>query len=220
MKLLVLSDFHGYRSIIMELCEIIDSANIDFLVICGDLTNFGNLQLAEEILRELVMLGTPVLFVPGNCDPRGLAKTEVVNDAVNLHGRHKKINDLTFIGVGGGIYSPFNTPFELSEEALRETIDRAYKDLDVEERFILVSHTPPMNTKVDITTSGIHVGSKTLREFVEKTRPVLMVCGHIHEARGMDELGGTLIVNPGPAHRGFYVIVEVNGYPKAEMGLL
>jgi len=220
LKLLMLSDFHGHRPVIKEFCKIVDSEHIDSLIVCGDLTHFGSLKSAEEILKELVTLGTPLFFVPGNCDPKELAKIEVINGAVNLHGRCKKINGLNFIGVGGSVYSPFKTPFEFSEETLRETIDHAYRELNAEERFVLVSHMPPMNTKVDITASGIHVGSASLREFVEKARPILMACGHIHEARGIDELGGTLIVNSGSAHRGSYALVEVDGCPKAKLGSL
>jgi Icc-related predicted phosphoesterase len=37
----------------------------------------------------------------------------------------------------------------------------------------------------------------------------LVVCGHVHEARGTDEIGGTIIVNPGPAQNWFYSQIEL-----------
>jgi hypothetical protein len=216
----VFSDLHGHHSIIEKFSGIDDFRKIDFLIVCGDLTHFGSLQSAEEILKKLAALGKPVLFVPGNCDPEALAKISEINGALNVHGRYVTIDDLSFLGVGGSTYSPFNTPFELSEETIKEALYHAYEERDDGKPFILISHSPPMDTRADVTSSGLHVGSRALREFITETKPFLVVCGHIHEARGTDEVDGSLIVNPGPAHRGFYAIIEVNGRPKAEMGIL
>ena len=33
---------------------------------------------------------------------------------------------------------------------------------------------------------------------------------HIHEARGVDQIGNTKIVNCGPARSGYYAVAEVN----------
>ena len=217
MKLLILSDTHGYQPIIRKIFEKIRSVSIDALVVPGDLTDFGSLQLAEKMLKELNLLGVPILFVPGNCDPIGLVKLENANSAINIHGRCKKVNNSIFIGVGGSTQTPFNTPFELSETDIGKTLCHAYDCMDKKDRFILVAHTPPVNTAVDITMLGEHVGSKTLRDFIEEKKPVAVFCGHIHEARGICWLGESLIVNPGPAHGGLYSIVEINGNAIAEM---
>lgn len=220
MKLLVLSDIDGYGSIIRRISEKVHSIRLDGVVVCGDLTNFGSLKNAEETLKELSLLGVPILFVPGNCDAIDLSRHDTVNGAVNLHGRCGKINDSIFIGVGGSTRTPFRTSFELSEEDVKETLYHAYNCMKLKSRFILVSHTPPVNTRVDTTTFGIHAGSKVIREFIEKTKPVLVVCGHIHEAPGTDLLGESLILNPGPAYKGFYAIAEVDGNAAAEMSII
>jgi hypothetical protein len=73
----------------------------------------------------------------------------------------------------------------------------------------LVSHVPPKNTSIDLTRSGVHVGSTAVRDFIEAFHPILVVCGHVHEARGTDEIGGTIIVNPGPAQNWFYSQIEL-----------
>ena len=78
-----------------------------------------------------------------------------------------------------------------------------------------------MNSEVAITVrysancdrlrTGEHVGSEAIRRFVERAQPDLVLCGHIHESRGVDEIGRSRIVNPGPAAAGHFVVVETNG---------
>jgi len=48
-----------------------------------------------------------------------------------------------------------------------------------------------------------------VREFVDRHQPALVLCGHIHEARGQARLGNSVIVNCGPAKRGHYALVEL-----------
>jgi Icc-related predicted phosphoesterase len=56
---------------------------------------------------------------------------------------------------------------------------------------------------------GRHVGSKALRAFVDRTEPSLVVCGHIHERRGIERIGRTTLVNCGQASKGHYALVDV-----------
>jgi len=79
----------------------------------------------------------------------------------------------------------------------------------------MVSHAPPYGTKVDMTGSGLNVGSRSVRKFIESHRPDLVICGHIHEARGHDRVGDTVVINTGPLHKGF-VRVKIDGKPEFE----
>jgi Icc-related predicted phosphoesterase len=36
-----------------------------------------------------------------------------------------------------------------------------------------------------------------------------VLCGHIQESRGTDEIGSARIVNPGPASAGHYALVDI-----------
>lgn len=47
----------------------------------------------------------------------------------------------------------------------------------------LLSHAPPYKI-LDKTASGKYVGSKILLEAIKKAKPKLVLCGHIHEAKG------------------------------------
>jgi hypothetical protein len=76
---------------------------------------------------------------------------------------------------------------------------------------VMCSHVPPKNL-LDKCYSGGHAGSVTLRKAVEKMKtgpPVLWLCGHIHEARGIlrhdfagDQAPETLIINAANANPG------------------
>ena len=75
---------------------------------------------------------------------------------------------------------------------------------------ILVSHTPPYNTKLDLTFLKTHVGSISIRKTIEVLKPKLCICGHIHEAKGIDTIGEAVIINPGPLMRKRYALVRIS----------
>ncbi len=205
MKVLVGADFHGVEMAFEEFAGRAEEEKADLLVICGDITHFGTLQQARHLLSTLAFLRLPLLFVPGNCDPPSLAGVDV-EGAQCIHGKSVSVGDLTFTGLGGSSYTPFSTPFELSEEEITETLQQAW----TEPRngwTVLVSHEPPRDTRVDRTFAGRHVGSPSVRKFIEERKPSIVFCGHIHEARGKDHINDTIIVNPGAARHGNYAEV-------------
>ena len=53
------------------------------------------------------------------------------------------------------------------------------------------------------------MGSHALGAFVAREQPDLVLCGHIHEARGEDAVGRSRVVNPGPVADGRYALVEI-----------
>ena len=67
---------------------------------------------------------------------------------------------------------------------------------------IVITHLPPyemldLSERNDyIKMPGGNIGSKILREFIDKKRPKLVVCGHLHNPREK-KFGKTLVVNPG-----------------------
>ena len=50
---------------------------------------------------------------------------------------------------------------------------------------------------------------------IEEYEPALAVSGHIHEARAIDNIGPSTLINPGPFKDGFYGICEINGTVKS-----
>jgi len=65
-------------------------------------------------------------------------------------------------------------------------------------------HCPPKNTFLDQTHEH-HVGSKSIRYFIEKYQPPLTLHGHIHESPQLsgeykENINKTLCINPGSNH--------------------
>jgi len=207
MKLIAATDFHGAISAIDKFNEKVADEKSDLIVICGDVTNFGSYSLAEDLLSILSKSDISIFFVPGNCDPPDLVKGVNIKKVTCLHGTCKTLNDINFVGVGGSNPSPFLTPFELNDDDLLKELERAYAEVEKAKKLVLISHAPPLNTKLDVARFGGHVGSASIRRFIEAKKPVLALSGHIHEARGVDTFGPTTLVNPGPAARGFYATI-------------
>lgn len=198
MRILALADVHGDPSHIDGLLEM--AGDIDLAVISGDLTQFGPVSEAGEMLS---MFDVPVLVVPGNCDPREIMDVIDSSNAVNLHKAVEKIDGVTFIGMGGSSPTPFCTPFELEEDEIEEALEPLFAEADG--TVVLVSHAPPKGL-LDYV-GGDNVGSTAVAKFIDRAK--LVICAHIHEARGFARSGDTFLVNPGMAAQGYGALIEL-----------
>lgn len=122
-----------------------------------------------------------------------------------MHLSTVRLGEFLVAGFGGSNITPFDTNLEFEDGEAERLLSILPSDLD-----ILVSHSPPYATKCDRTTVGAHAGSKPVRGFVERHRPRIVLCGHIHEARGVDRMSSTFIANPGALAQGFYAILEIS----------
>jgi hypothetical protein len=216
LRVLITADFHGASNAENKLTKLLERG-YDCAILIGDLTDFGPADVAESLLERVREFGIPTLSIPGNCDPKEIL--EVLDRyEVNLHGRCREIGNIAFVGLGGSNITPFKTPFELTEAEIREelaTIARGTSD-----RWILVTHAPPYNTGLDELESGSHVGSKSIRQYVEERQPMALVCGHVHEARTVERLGRTVMVNPGPMPKGYAAELRIAGKRRVEAELI
>jgi Icc-related predicted phosphoesterase len=184
------------------------------IVLCpGDFTDmhspntvFSQGDICEMVVQKLLAHNKNLLCVPGNQDPY---ETLAILDeyGVNLHGRTRKVHSLIFAGWGGAL-TPFNTLFEPTNEETKEALDRiAHKLAGMD--FVMLVHNPPKDTKLDLTSSGQHVGSPEVRSFVEKAQPSLLISAHIHESGAVDRISNSRLFYPGPAFEGNYGIVTL-----------
>jgi hypothetical protein len=209
MRLLVISDFHGSVEASHKAAAKAKITQADAIVVCGDITHFGSVEDAEKILSPLIQLNMPVLYVAGNCDSAELAEARIAG-ATNIHGQCQKINDVSFMGLGAAPTSRFYSWFEISETKILNMLEQISDRCSPNKWLTVVSHAPPKNTKVDLALSRTHAGSVSLRNFIEKKEPDIVFCGHIHEAKGVDHIGNTVIVNPGPVRHGNCAIASLD----------
>ena len=95
--------------------------------------------------------------------------------------------------------------------ASHDTIESDLSELEhfIDKPFIFVAHAPPYETPLDVTGDGQHVGSLSIRRFIEKwSKKGLLLAslhGHIHESPMVSGSVATRIhdaisINPGQNH--------------------
>ncbi|MHC5055009.1 MAG: metallophosphoesterase [Planctomycetota bacterium] len=207
MLVLAMTDMHGNVSHLRELAD--DLARADVVVISGDVTQFGRRDAAERVIGAVRAYARRVLAVGGNCDHPDV-EGYFNDEGVSLHGTRRVVEGVTFLGVGMSLPCPGATPGETTEEGLAGCLEVASRGVEPGARVIVVSHEPPAGTAADLVSGGRHAGSRSVREFIERTQPLACFTGHIHESRGVGLVGRTTVVNPGPQARGFYALARVD----------
>lgn len=206
MRILAFTDIHSSYNRVLE---IIKSEKSDLVIIGGDLTNVGTITEAQSAIYQMQSVSNRLLCIAGNMD---LPQHDELfcNLNISINGKGIIINEVGVFGVSAAPISPLRTPYEIDEGVIAEKIANGYRDVLKAKTKILVSHAPPYGTKVDIVHSGFHVGSAAVRDFIENEKVDVVICGHIHEARGQDVLGKTKIINCGQASRGYYGVIQIN----------
>jgi Icc-related predicted phosphoesterase len=169
----------------------------DVVIGAGDFATMHN--GLESTIEALSAIAVPAVLVPGN------AETDIElwdacaswTCAQVLHGQAQEVAGAQFFGLGGGVPpTPFPWSFDLTEG------EAAAKLESCPEGAILVVHSPPKGYVDEV--DGRHLGSESVLAAIERTRPVLVVCGHIHQCWGRAAtIGTTPVVNAGPEGRFF-----------------
>jgi Icc-related predicted phosphoesterase len=90
----------------------------------------------------------------------------------------------TVFKVFGSPYSQFTGNWAFGYESADAAALWGQIPLDAD---IVITHTPP-HSHCDSLGTGEAVGCKALRQALSKVRPLLAVCGHVHEARGYERV--------------------------------
>jgi len=194
MKVLVLGDIHGKKISLPA-----EAKDVDAAFIVGDFTNADDPSFVEEVLD---VFPCKVFAVPGNMDRKEVLDI-LKKRGVSIHLKTVEYKGFSILGLGGSNPTPFNTPFELQEEEIEKALSE-FNDVS-----IAVFHPPPYGL-FDWVGDGISVGSKAIRNWIEKTKPKLVFCAHIHEHQGVAKVGETMVVKIGTAMQGNAVIVDVD----------
>ncbi len=206
MHWIAFGDVHEQVSALPAIPGLKDAAAV---IVTGDLTNRGTAPAAMAVYEAIARHNPSILAQMGNMDTSEV-DTLLTELGVNIHMQTMNLVSgsevplIKIMGVGMSTPTPFSTPSEVPEQVLGRMIQQTYADIGAYDKLILVSHTPPANTAVDVLPNGQHVGSPSVRRFIEDRQPDICLTGHIHEARTMDRIGKTTIINPGMlAHGGF-----------------
>ncbi len=199
------ADIHGDGT---ALDRVLSSESvIDAVLLLGDITNFGTTEDAEAIVKIARSHADKVFGIDGNCDPPEVGDWLTVSQ-ISLRGRAVNLGAIYFLGIPRSLPCPGTTPNETDEEGFESMCTQARELVPAAQPFALVTHQPPLNTVCDRSFLG-HVGSAAISRFIEEEKPLVCLCGHIHEGAGVDRIGDCIVANPGPVRRGSYVLLEV-----------
>jgi Icc-related predicted phosphoesterase len=192
MKMLLFSDLHTDVAAAARLVQLAVGVNV--VIGAGDFANVRTgVSICLDVLRAIRV---PAILVPGNNESYEELVTAcaVWPSATVLHGSGIDICGVPFFGIGGGIpVTPFGDwSYDFSETEAKLLLAGCPRDA------VLVSHSPPRGA-VDVSSSGRSLGSTAIRDFVLRSTPRLVVCGHIHGSAGRSaRIGDTPIINAGP----------------------
>jgi hypothetical protein len=203
-RLICLGDIHMSFRPIEQLGPVLREA--DCAILTGDLTNFGDPPDAFRVVEAVRESCPTVLAVTGNLDMPWVIEA-FATSGISLHGEGRRLGPLGIFGCGGSNITPMDTPTELEEPELRAVLERGHAAVADAPCRLMICHTPPFDTRLDRLRNGTPVGSPAVRAFIETVQPDLAVVGHIHEGRGVDQLGATTVVNPGALREGGYAVV-------------
>lgn len=195
MKILSFVDLHGSKRALKALGK--KAKEADLIVCAGDVSQFEN--ALESILAKLNSFGKPILIIHGNHEESYVLE-QTCKKYENIEFFHKKtkiINDILFIGFGGG-------GFDRETLKMEKFFKKSSKKLKKAKKAVFITHAPPYNTKLDkmdfAHNGNIHNGNNTTRNMIIKYKLNYTICGHFHENwQKHDKIGNGKVINPGPS---------------------
>ncbi len=192
LKILAAGDIHGDRNLVNKLAERAEKENVDLVVLCGDLTYQE--QSTENIIGPFVAKKKKVLLIPGNHETVATADfLAELYGVKNIHGYAVRYNDVGIFGCGGANIGLF----QLEEGEIYDLLKKGYDNIKALTKKIMVTHVHPSGTKIE-KFSSFFPGSSGVKKAIDKFKPDILLCSHVHEAEGIEEkIGKTKVINVG-----------------------
>lgn len=194
MDIVAISDTHGYD------LDTIDMPDGDLLLHAGDFTGRGELGYIQKFSEQvndydydntIVIAGNHDFCFKNDLEVR--AKEIIEENCIYLQDSSVTINGYKIYG------TPWSSQFgSWAFMDVEEKLYVKYKKIP-DDTDIILSHGPPygINDKVARTPADgdRHVGSKELKNRVERIEPEAVVYGHIHEAHGRETVDEIKYIN-------------------------
>ncbi|MBN2454013.1 metallophosphoesterase [Candidatus Woesearchaeota archaeon] len=190
MKILAAGCIHNDIDLVKDLAKQAEAEDVDLVVLCGDLT-LGE-SSTDYLVGPFMKKNRKVMLLPGNHETSAtvdfLARKY---NAINLHGYSYLFRDVGFFGCGGANCGVF----QLGEDEIFKTLSKAHEKVKYAGKKIMVTHVHPAETMMEMFSDFVR-GSSGVTEAIEKLKPDLLICSHLHEASGIEEVvGKTKVIN-------------------------
>ena len=168
-------------------------------------------ELADAKLKGT---GRKCFVAPGNDDFMEIDEPLQGSDVVVFaEGKCLRVDsDHEMITTGYSNPTPWDTEREMSEAELEAYMDAMMANVTEVGGLITVLHAPPFDTELDhapklnqdlrmsADAGGVvlaPVGSTAVRRLIELNQPLIGLHGHVHDSRGVVQIGRTVCLNPG-----------------------
>lgn len=169
--------------------------------------DLGDSRLAGTGYRCFLCPGNDDMFEVDDLVRQAKHITLAEGNVVNLDDHFQMIS------TGWANRTPWHTYREEDEEALLKRIGEMSGRVANPRHTIFNLHCPPYKSGLDDApeldanlrpkSAGqalIPVGSKAVRQAIERHQPILSLHGHIHEGRGVSRIAKTICINPGSSY--------------------
>lgn len=192
MKILAASDIHGDIKLAKALANRAEKEKVDMVLLCGDLT-LSEISI-DGIIGPFKEKNLRVGIIPGNHESN--ATTNFLTERyklVNLHGYSYYLERVGLFGCGSANLGLF----QLSEDEIFNLLKDSHYQIQNKKTKLMVTHVHPAGSLIEHFTS-FFPGSSAVRRAIEEFQPDIALCGHVHEAEGIEELiGKTRVINVG-----------------------
>ena len=189
-KICFISDLHNkYKQLVLP--------DADIIVCAGDMTSVGKEHEIRNFLKWFSNLNqyNYKIFIAGNHDrlydiEGSFARSLTPNNVIYLEDNGVEIMGLKFYG--SPVQLEFcNWAFNKTEEQLKKYWKAIPDDSD-----IVVTHSPAYGILDNVINKNVHFGSPSLYdELVNRIKPLVSVCGHIHSGHGYKVIDDITFIN-------------------------
>jgi Icc-related predicted phosphoesterase len=202
MQITTISDTHTQHNQLNLPCG-------DILIHAGDLCSSGSEDQVQSFVKWFAKQEYQYkIFIAGNHDfwleqstTKAIEKM-IPKEVIYLNDSGVTINGINIWG------SPVQPEFfDWAFNRQRGAAIKKHWDLIPADTDILITHGPAFG-KLDRTTSGLNVGCDDLLTVIEKVKPKLHVCGHIHEGYGIQKNENSTFVNASVLNERYQMVNE------------
>ena len=189
-KVLAIGDIHGDIHLVEKLAKQAKKENVDIVILAGDIT-FAE-QSIEGIIGPFAKAKKDVLIIPGNHE--AVSTTAFLSEmyapySKHLHGYSFSKGKTGFFGAGTanmGIH-------QIKDSEIFTLLEKSHNKIKDLGKKVMVTHIHPRGSKAEF--SGWK-GSKAVKKAIQKFKPDIAICSHIHSAAGLEEyIGKTKVIN-------------------------
>lgn len=189
-KIFAAGDFHGDTKTASNLAQKAKEEGADLIFLNGDITEEN---IEGSVLGPFHKLGKKLFLVPGNHDYLITEFLTKVYNAENIHKKALMYRDIGIVGCASlniGLH-------QMTDDEVYSIIVENFRKIKNAKKKILITHVHPAGTNME-QFSNFVPGNKGLRRAIEKCKPDIVICGHVHEAEGLEaQIGKTRVINVG-----------------------